>query len=347
LKIYYLPYQKIDAESWDKCIDLSVNGCIFGYTWYLNQVSPGWSAVINEDYSAVMPLPVNVKYGTHYILTPYFIHHLGIFSQLPLSNEIVLKFISAIPAEIKYFELYFNKLSIIPPNIFNEYGSKSEVSKHTKKLSSLIKETSLNEFFDLKPEIEVSVYRTAFELDLIRNYQYIFTKYSQELKQKLTYCKSLNFNIIGGVHLQELIDLYLKNERYSGLKLSKNKLKKLQSIVSYCINSGAGEITGAYDNENKLCTAALFISSHNKTFMVFNAQNKLSRKNFVLEHLIDSYIRKHSEKNITLCLYNCGKNLINYDGFGAQRCTYPALMINKFKGLMKPLHLLFKKHDNS
>jgi hypothetical protein len=345
LNIHFLPYQKIDSESWDRCIDLSVNGCIFAYSWYLNEVSPGWSAVIDEDYSAVMPLPVSIQYRTHVVLTPDFIHHLGIFSQLPLSSEILMNFISAIPSEIKYFELYYSKLCLIPPTIFNEYESKSVFPKHKIKCSSLVKKISLSDSFDLKPGFKVSEYRTAFELDLIRNYQYMYNKYTPELKEKLTYSKNFNFNIIGGIHLQELIDLYLKNKQFTGLNLSKNKLKKLQSIGSHCINSGAGEITGAYDNENKLCAAALFISSHNKTFMVFMAQNKLTGKNFVLEYLIDSYIRKHSEKNITLCLYNYGKNNVNYDCFGALRCTYPALMINKFRGLMKLLPLLFTKHN--
>src|SRR4030043_203599 len=54
--IKHLRHHEIDKERWDESIKKAFNGIIYAYSWYLDIVSPGWEALITEDYKKVMPL---------------------------------------------------------------------------------------------------------------------------------------------------------------------------------------------------------------------------------------------------------------------------------------------------
>ncbi|MBT5428083.1 MAG: hypothetical protein HOK84_17895, partial [Bacteroidetes bacterium] len=56
MQIYHLKHKDIDKSRWDTTITRSINGNIYGYSWYLDAVSPDWEALINLDYSIVLPL---------------------------------------------------------------------------------------------------------------------------------------------------------------------------------------------------------------------------------------------------------------------------------------------------
>lgn len=54
--ILFRSHSEIDKEKWDACIRESANGMIYGYSWYLDIVSPGWAGLIEDAYTAVFPL---------------------------------------------------------------------------------------------------------------------------------------------------------------------------------------------------------------------------------------------------------------------------------------------------
>ena len=57
----YIESKNIDKSRWDQCVSSSKSPLVYGYSWYLDLVSPEWCGIIMEDYSAVMPLPVKKK----------------------------------------------------------------------------------------------------------------------------------------------------------------------------------------------------------------------------------------------------------------------------------------------
>ncbi|MFW5850842.1 MAG: GNAT family N-acetyltransferase [Bacteroidota bacterium] len=99
--IQLLPHNTIDKLKWDACVANSVHAEVYAYSWYLDAVSPGWSALVKNDYEYIMPLPVKRVYGFTYIVQPPFCQKLGIFSHLPLSHEIISQF-------TKYCKRYFS-----------------------------------------------------------------------------------------------------------------------------------------------------------------------------------------------------------------------------------------------
>lgn len=97
MRIYHLRHNEIDFPLWDETIRLSLNQFGYGYSWYLNIVSPGWEALVTENYDFIMPLPVKRKFGLPYIVQPILTQQLGIFSSQTISNDIFQFFISKIP----------------------------------------------------------------------------------------------------------------------------------------------------------------------------------------------------------------------------------------------------------
>lgn len=299
MKLTHLENNYINTELWDKCISNSVNGCVFAYSWYLNQSCPGWNALVNENYSIVMPLPNTKLWGTPIIYKPTFSTHLGIFSTQPFDNEVLKNFIASIPNEYKHVQLVLDKFNI----------GKIEISKNFG-------------------------FEQTFELDLISNYQQIKELYNNFLKEKLEIIENSKLNMVGGIQLIDLLQLYVANPNFSSHKLNEAKLKQLRNIGLNCLRNNAGEIIGAYDSNNNLCAAAIFLSSHNKAHLVFHVQNKFALKNFVLDFLVDYFIKRHSEKNLTLSVPKICATGIDFQLFGAIPVSYPKLYINKL-----PVHL--------
>ncbi len=44
--IRHLKNDEIEREKWDECIAAAFNGNVYGFSWYLDIVSPGWEALV-------------------------------------------------------------------------------------------------------------------------------------------------------------------------------------------------------------------------------------------------------------------------------------------------------------
>ncbi len=101
--IKYLKHNQIDKDKWDACVTQAGNFKIFVYSWWLDIVSPGWQALVLDDYNAVMPLTWKKKYALAYLIQPLFSQQLGIFSTdyLNYTNQ----FFKSIPNKFLYAKI--------------------------------------------------------------------------------------------------------------------------------------------------------------------------------------------------------------------------------------------------
>ncbi len=119
MQIRHLRHNSIDYEKWDNAINLSVNQLGYGFSWYLDIVSPDWEALVSDNYEYIMPLTVKRKYGIPYIVQPMLTQQLGIFSSKEISEEIIQLFIKEIPYysyEINLNERNINTEILTLPN---------------------------------------------------------------------------------------------------------------------------------------------------------------------------------------------------------------------------------------
>ena len=141
MQIIHLRNKTIDYIRWDECIARSNNHLTYGYSWFLDIVSPGWEALVSNDYEYVMPLPVKSRYGIPYLVQPVLTQQLGIFSQKDIDEQVVDKFVKQIPYfsyELNLNEDNFYTKALISPNFILNLNLtydqlKARYSKNTKR----------------------------------------------------------------------------------------------------------------------------------------------------------------------------------------------------------------------
>ena len=121
--IKHLTHQLIDFERWDQIVSSSSNGLVYANSWFLNIVSPGWEALVTDDYEYIFPIPMKKKYNFPYIVQPIFTQQLGVFSNSSIDIQIVKKFIQKITLfsyEINLNECNFsNEFEHLPNYVLN------------------------------------------------------------------------------------------------------------------------------------------------------------------------------------------------------------------------------------
>ena len=70
LNLRYLEHNEIDFERWDRCVGSRNKPQPYGFSWYLNWVAPGWTAIVYGDYEAVLPVFPKVKKGFTFTTRP-------------------------------------------------------------------------------------------------------------------------------------------------------------------------------------------------------------------------------------------------------------------------------------
>ncbi len=147
--IQLLENKDIDRIAWDKCIAKSKNEMPYAYSWFLDTVSPCWSALVWGDYDYVMPLPIKRKWGLRYIAQPFFTQQLGIFSEKEVTLDIVNLFIKAIPCRNILINLnernYFERGIVCPNHVLNLFDD----------YETLFEKFSTNTKRNLKKKIEL------------------------------------------------------------------------------------------------------------------------------------------------------------------------------------------------
>ncbi len=108
LQIRYIKHADINKPLWDRRIRNAANSRIYALSGWLDIVSPGWSALVTDNYDFVMPLPEKQKFGIKYIAQPKFTQQTGVFSSLKITNNIILNFLKLIPERYKYQIVHLN-----------------------------------------------------------------------------------------------------------------------------------------------------------------------------------------------------------------------------------------------
>jgi hypothetical protein len=79
---------QIDAAAWDRLVEESVAYNPNAYSWYLDEVSPGWAAWVDQEedtgrYLAALPVPYVRKWGIRYVRQSPFCFQLGLMQVQP------------------------------------------------------------------------------------------------------------------------------------------------------------------------------------------------------------------------------------------------------------------------
>jgi hypothetical protein len=107
VQVQFLRHSQIDKQRWLQSIRQSSNGLIYAWPQYLDAVSPNWQALVNEDYSLVMPLTNRSKWGIHYLYQPAFCQQLGVFGN-GVNESTIQAFLAAAKKHFTFAEIHLN-----------------------------------------------------------------------------------------------------------------------------------------------------------------------------------------------------------------------------------------------
>ena len=112
MNVQLLLNHQINKSKWDACIKRSNHPLLTAQSWCLDAASPGWQALVANDYDAVMPLPILKKGPFAMMVQPMFVQQLGIFSNISLSQKQANEFYSK--AKKKFLSLCLNQQNPTP-----------------------------------------------------------------------------------------------------------------------------------------------------------------------------------------------------------------------------------------
>lgn len=301
--IRFLPHNQIHKDKWEECIARSYNGIAYARSWYLDIVSPGWEALVLDDYSAVMPLPVNRKYGVKYVYPPFFTQQLGVFSTGKLGPDDINTFLKSVPEEVAYYEINLNT--------FNK------VSDHT------------------------AIKNLTHELDLIPSYDVLFSGYNENTRRNLKRSLKSELVLDSTIKPNDVMRLFRENRGRQIGKFTDVHYKILEKLCTIATVHGKLQIRGVRTAKGKLCAGAIFIESNGKVIFLFSGSDNEAKENGAMTFLVDRFISENSQRNLVLDFEGSNDpNLARfYKGFGSKECVYLQVRRNNLPWFLK----IFKK----
>jgi hypothetical protein len=283
-KIRYLKNRDIDRKAWDECIYGSFNGKIYGLSWYLDIVSPGWDGLIEGNYRSIMPITWKKKYLLKYIVQPNYTQQLGIFSRDLFDDQVTARFIRFIPSKYVYVHLNLNDHCPIPRSI------KGKISKHQN-----------------------------FLLDLSGGYDKISGFYSTNHKRNLkkAFKHGLSVKSISP-------GLYIEfKSTHSVVPLSAEMQTLLLGIMN-TINEKDLLIRGVYDEKDNLLAAGLFVVFKNTMTYLNGASSPEGKMKRAMFFLMDRMIHENAAKLQSLDFEGSDIPAVGrfFSGFGAFPTKY-------------------------
>lgn len=298
--IHYISYTSINKEKWDRCIDQSVNGLIYGYSWYLDAMAQQWDALVLNDYEAVMPLTRNKKYGISYLYQPYFCASLGIFSAQALTAVLTEQFLKAIPARFRYIDIYLNK-----GNLFAVAG------------------------FPLTERIN-------YVLSLNKPYNAIADSYRTNLKRNIKKAAQSNLQVKQHIELDAIITLAKETmQRVSAI--TDEQINNFKTVVTEAGKLKQAETLGIYSANKELLASAVFLYSHKRWYYILVGNHPNGKTLSASHYLIDRFIALHADTDALLDFE--GSDIRNlaffYSSYGATEERYPALRMNRLPKILR------------
>ncbi len=307
--IHYFSNHQIDKRKWDTCIDHSLNGRIYAYSWYLDIVSPGWDALVEDDYLSVFPLTYGRKFGIKYLFQPFFTQQLGLFSTVEIDSPKVSEFLLSVPEEFSYIEIHLNEKNPLDDERFT-----------VKKRANLV-------------------------LNLSLPYADLQKSFNQNTRRNLKKAAENEMFLSHDVTPEELIDLFRRNFGEQEGKLSKTDYGVLEKLMNAALERKTAALTGIRSAEGSLLAGVSLLTDKERTVFHFAASSKEGKHKGAMFLLMGNIIEERAGTAGILDFEGSeDENVARfYRGFGAADFPYFQVRINRLSWVSDKLVILAKK----
>lgn len=257
--IRYLSHKNIDLGRYDQCISQAKNSLIYAYSWYLDCVSPNWCVMVLNDYEAVMPLPKRNKFFISYVFQAPWVQQLGVFYQVSISEELILKIISGIPKKFKLIDITFNH--------DNQFKSN-----------------------------HLSI-RDNFIINLNSSYQTLFENYSKSRKSSVKKAKKLNLSLCFDLDIKPIVTMF-KNAKSLEIQRTEDEYQLLEDLLLKASKRKMAEVISVRSSNGYLLGGAFFLIDKQRIIYLFSSVNEQGKENQVMSLILDFMIQKYSDSVI-------------------------------------------------
>lgn len=299
--ILYVRRSELNGERWNSRIDSSSNGLIYAYSYYLDQMSPGWSALVKGNYEYVMPLTWRRKAGFSYLYQPAFTPVLGVFGDDP-SMELVQEFVAVLIERYRLIEISFNYQNRISQSKWN------------------------------------TVTNSNFILDLNFSYDELFGKFKENIRRNIRKALQFSVEFRVGVPIEEVIALS-SEQMMAVSNVRAEDFRNVAKLFDLLKQSGKAESYGVYSIQGQLLASCVFFFSHQRAYYILVGNHPDGRSYGASHYLIDRFINLHAGSRMILDFEGSDiKNLAYfYQSFGSTNETYYSLRVNRLPGIIKLL----------
>lgn len=300
--IRYLKNSEIDKELWDRCISQSVYPLMDNMAWYLDTITPGWSALVLDNYKAVMPLPVRRKFGITYVYRPLFVQQLGP-SGKNISQEVLTGFLHAIPDKIKLADIFLNESNPVPPDDYKRKENKN------------------------------------FILDIQKPYEQIEKGYNRNCRRNIKKAVSAGFTFTSTVSISDFAGLIMEQIREQANSFDTRKRMQFLLLLKVILDRQKGELVGIYSRKGKLEAAGFYVFSFDRLQFKICGSSAEGKNNQAMYMLIDEQVKRHAGNFKYYDFQGSNKKGIAYfnSTFGALPEIYYSLHINRLPNILKVL----------
>lgn len=297
--IKYLPLASIDRDKWDACISQAPNGLIYGFSFYLDQMSRHWDALVLGDYEAVMPLTCNRKYGINYLYQPFLAAQLGIFGK-NLREKDTSDFLAAIPRKFRFWDICLNNGNGLTDARYNPRQ------------------------------------RINYVLDLGGSYENIRGAYRENTIRNIRRAEQAACRFEKHIDPELVIALALQQMQQQGQHPGAN-IERFRKLLGILEAKHMAKAFGVFSGSGKLLSSCIFFFSHQRAYYILVGNDPEGKTTGSSHFLIDRFIHEHAGQRLLLDFE--GSDIPSlahfYSGFGAEIEMYPALRVNRLPWLVK------------
>lgn len=283
MNLRLLPHDKLDKARWDECVSRSLNGHLYGMSWYLDACCPGWYGMVNGDYEQVMAVPIRYKAGVlSYAYQPLFVQQSGIFSPKPITNDDVTFFLDLLRQRLGKFKLYL-----------------------TPECTGLLK--------GFKTESRVSQYLTLAG----RTREEIREGYSENARRNIRRAEKNGLSLQFSLDFEAVIRGFRNQEGEHVKQIGEMGFRLLQNLLYNLQQHTDSHVAQVFTREGELLYSAFFAGFGGKALYVKGAGTNLARHSGAGHFLMDRMIAKFHEDGYQVFDFG-GANAENVRKFNLQ-----------------------------
>ncbi len=255
--------QKIDIEKWNDCIAKNANGLIYAQYQYLSFLTKNWSAIIIDDYEAVMPLPWNSKWGIKYYQAIPFIQQLGLIGSI--DQRLIPTVLKKVIEFAKYGDIFFN---------FSN-----------KELVNTIRTDA----------------KTNLVLDLNQDYTNISKQYHKDLIHNLEKAKKYHPIYVENSNYLDTLQIYKHQYGNRFHWISESDFQQLAKALSFYQSKQQCLVRTLIDQTTEeLLASAILLKDKKRLYLLINAITPRGRQQSSNHLLIDKIIDEFSGTDLLL-----------------------------------------------